>query len=167
VTPGLTVSSLSSLRLRRARFEDVPALLRLITGAIERGCRSCYTAEQRRAVFLAYARSLFVDVIGPFATIVAEQNGELVGVAQLDPSDGRLRGLFVGAEQQGRGLGRALLTAAERVARQHGLVHIHGAMSLNAAPFYASAGFQRCAGPERLLSAGIHVPIVPMRKSLT
>src|SRR3954462_15804422 len=66
---------LASLHLRRARFEDVPALLRLIAGAIERGCRQHYDAHQRRAVFLGYAGSLFVDVIGPYDTVVAESGG--------------------------------------------------------------------------------------------
>jgi GNAT superfamily N-acetyltransferase len=162
--------TLASLRLRRARFEDVPALLRLIAGAVERGCRRHYDAGQRRAVFLGYAGSLFVDVIGPFDTVVAEQAGSggvrLAGVAQIDPTDGRLRALFVAADQQGQGLGRALLAAAERLARAHGLGQLHGAMALNAASFYAAAGFVPYAGHERLLSKGVHVPVVPMWKAL-
>jgi GNAT superfamily N-acetyltransferase len=162
--------TLATLRLRRARFEDVPALLRLIAGAIERGCRQHYDPGQRRAVFLGYAGSLFVDVIGPYDTVVAEQDGgpdrRLAGVAQIDPSDGRLRALFVAAEQQGMGLGRALLTASERLARAHGLNQLHGAMALNASSFYASAGFEPYAGHERLLSKGVYVPVVPMWKAL-
>jgi putative acetyltransferase len=163
VTAG---STLSTLRLRRARFEDVPALLRLIAGAIERGCRDHYDPLQRRAVFLGYAGSLFVDVIGPFDTVVVEQRAELAGVAQLDPSDGRLRALFVAADRQGSGLGKALLATAERLALAHGLTQIHGAMSLNAVPFYARAGFERGPGPRRLFGGGPHVPVVPMRKPL-
>jgi N-acetylglutamate synthase-like GNAT family acetyltransferase len=157
---------LASLHLRRARFEDVPALLRLIAGAIERGCRQHYDAHQRRAVFLGYAGSLFVDVIGPYDTVVAQNEGQLAGVAQIDPSDGRLRALFVAAERQGQGLGQTLLAAAERLARAHGLTQLHGAMALNAAPFYAAAGFERYTGHERLMSAGAHVPVVPMWKQL-
>jgi GNAT superfamily N-acetyltransferase len=159
--------TLASLRLRRARFEDVAALLRLIAGAIERGCRHHYDAHQRRAVFLGYAGSLFVDVIGPYDTVVAQSEGQLAGVAQIDPSDGRLRALFVAAERQGQGLGQTLLAAAERLARAHGLTQLHGAMALNAVPFYAASGFERYAGHERLMSAGAHVPVVPMWKPLS
>jgi hypothetical protein len=39
-------------------------------------------------------------------------------------------------------------------------------MSLNAVPFYQRAGFRPCAGPERLTTAGVHVPIVRMKKDL-
>jgi GNAT superfamily N-acetyltransferase len=141
-------------------------LLRLIAGAIERGCRRHYDPVQRRAVFLGYAGSLFVDVIGPYDTVVAESGGRLAGVAQIDPAEGRLRALFVAPELQGEGLGRTLLAAAERLARAHGLTQLHGAMALNAVPFYAAAGFERYVGHERLMSAGSYVPVVPMWKSL-
>ena len=37
-------------------------------------------------------------------------------------------------------------------------------MSLNAAAFYAGAGFREVAGPERLLTVGVRVPVVRMEK---
>src|SRR6185436_9709808 len=73
------------LCLRRARFEDVSAVLRLIDEAVEHGCREHYGPAQRRAVFLTYAESLFVDVVSPFDTIVAERQKRILGLAQLDP----------------------------------------------------------------------------------
>jgi hypothetical protein len=39
-------------------------------------------------------------------------------------------------------------------------------MSLNAIPFYLRAGFRGCDGPERLMSAGISVPVLRMEKDL-
>jgi len=154
--------------VRRAGFEDVPAVLRLIEAAVEHGCRGHYSAAQRRAVFLTYAESLFVDVLQPFETIVVERlgRGQILGMAQLDPDEGRLRALFVAPDLQGSGLGRVLLATIERVARAHGLRAIQGAMSLNAVEFYGRAGFRRCSGPEHLVRAGIVVPIVPMDKAL-
>jgi GNAT superfamily N-acetyltransferase len=154
------------LCLRRGRFEDVNAVLRLISAAVEHGCREHYGIAQRRAVFLTYAESLFVDIIQPFDTIVAERDGVLVGVAQLDPAAARLRALFVTPALQGRGLGRVLMTSVERLARAHRLSEIDGAMSLNAVPFYRGVGFVARPGADHLVRGGVMVPIVNMHKSL-
>jgi GNAT superfamily N-acetyltransferase len=155
------------LCLRRAGFEDVSTMLRLIEAAVEHGCREHYAPAQRKAVFLTYAESLFVDVLQPFETIVAERSERILGMAQLDPSLGRLRALFVTPQLQGQGLGRVLITAVERLARAHRLHAIEGAMSLNAVPFYCRAGFEAVRrAPDHLIRAGIVVPVVTMKKIL-
>jgi len=155
-----------TLSVRTARFEDVPAILRLIEGAIEHGCRNTYDGAQRRAVYLGYASNLFVDAVGPFETMVAEIDGLLAAVAQLDVDGGALRALFVDATLQGHGVGRALLAAVEARARAAGCSRLSGAMSLYAVPFYAQAGFRSRGGPTRLLNAGVRVPVRWMEKSL-
>src|SRR4051812_6916748 len=99
--------------LRRAPFEDVSDILRLIEAAIEHGCRDHYLPAQRRAVFLTYAETLFMDVIRPIDTVIATRDEQMIGLAQLDPAVGRLRALFVAPALQGRGLGRLLLGAVE------------------------------------------------------
>jgi len=159
-------SDAPTLSVRAARFEDVAAILRLIEGAIEQGCRDCYDARQRRAVYLGYASNMFVDAVGLFQTLAAEIGGQLVAVAQVDVAGGQLRALFVDADIQGQGVGRALLAAAEASAGAAGCARLRGAMSLNAVPFYAHAGFVPCGGPARLLSAGLRVPVTWMEKSL-
>ena len=155
-----------SMFLRAARFEDVPLLLRLIEGAIEHGCRDHYDGAQRRAVYLGYASNLFVDVVGPFQTLVVEIRGRLAAIAQIDVDAGTLRALLVDAAIQGRGVGRALLAAVEARARAEGCARIRGAMSLNAVSFYAAAGYRPRVGPARLRSALADVPVVWMEKSL-
>jgi len=155
-----------ALSVRAARFEDVAALLRLIEGAIEHGCRDCYDGRQRRAVYLGYASNLFVDALGPYQTLVAEVGGQLAAVAQVDVAGGVLRALFVDADIQGQGVGRALLAAVEARARAAGCARLRGAMSLNAVPFYARAGYLPARGPARLLSAGLRVPVTWMEKVL-
>jgi GNAT superfamily N-acetyltransferase len=148
--------------LRRAAFEDVPEMLRVIGRALERGSVRHYGREQRRAVYLGYATGLYVEVIGGFDTVVAEQRGRLVGFAQLDAQVGRLRALFVDAPAQGRGLGGVLLAAIVEQARRRGCARLHGAMSLNAVGFYSRAGFRRCPGTDRLVIVGTVVPVVTM-----
>jgi GNAT superfamily N-acetyltransferase len=155
-----------SRSIRLARFEDVSGILRLIARAIEHGCRDAYDQRQRRAVYLGYASSMFIEARGPFETVVAEMGDRLVGAAQLDPRTGVLRALFVDAGFEGRGVGRALLAAVEARARAAHCQHLGGAMSLNAVGFYRRAGFRARGGPEGLRGARTWVPVQWMDKVL-
>jgi len=118
--------------------------------------------------FRAYRGTLQADrrhLLERFQLVVAEQDGRLVGAAQFDPADGRLRALFVDDACQGRGVGGMLLDEVEARAMRRGLGRVHGAMSLNAVPFYARHGFRRCAGPSQL-TGRVLVPVVAMEKPL-
>jgi putative acetyltransferase len=154
----------SPAALRTLRFEDVPEVLRLVHRAVVFGCRAHYDEAQRAAVEVAYASTLFIEALGSFESVVAEIDGRLAGFAQLDPASARLRALFVDGEHQGRGLGSALLAEIEARAVRRGCARVHGAMSLNAVPFYTRAGFRALGGQERLSSTGVVVPIVRMEK---
>jgi GNAT superfamily N-acetyltransferase len=160
----------SPLAIRLIRFDEVATVLGLIRRSVEEGCRHDYDVEQRAAVYAGYATNLFVEAIGPFETIVAQDmqdRGRVVGVAQLDPSASRLRALFVDADCQGRGVGRALLADIEARAIARLCRRLNGAMALNAVPFYTRAGFRPVGGPENLLSAAnVYVPVLRMEKQL-
>jgi GNAT superfamily N-acetyltransferase len=163
--PGDTRLS-SACEIRALRFDDVAEVLRLIQRAIAGGCRDHYSLRQRAAVFANYAHTLFVESLGPFENRAAEQQGRLVGFAQLDPGSDRLRALFVDAVVQGRGVGGALRADIEARARRHGCARLQGAMSLNAISFYTRAGFHPSGGAENLMAGGVSIPIMRMEKPL-
>jgi GNAT superfamily N-acetyltransferase len=166
--PRATPLAASPLPTRAVRFEEVSDVLRLVRRAIEQGCRHHYDPAQRAAVYGSYARCLFVDAVAPSAleTVVVEQEGHIMAVAQLDHEDQRLRALFVDDAHQRAGIGRALLANVEERVRARGGARLHGAMSLNAVPFYLRAGFRSCGGRERLVSVGIALPVLRMEKDL-
>jgi len=155
-----------SLALRALRFEEVADVLRLVNRSVEHGCRTHYDPHQRRAVYAAYATHLFVETLGPLETVVAERAGRLVGMAQLDPREGRLRALFVDGPNQGQGVGQLLLAEVERRARESRVGILHGAMALNAVPFYTRAGFRPAAERVSLRSSTVAIPVLPMEKAL-
>lgn len=165
VTGGSSLAT-GRLTFRRAGITDVAPLLRLVGDAIEQGCSGHYGPRERRAVFLSYAQSLFVDVVSSIDVVVAEVEGRLVGLAELDRRRARLRALFVAAEVQGQGLGQRLLAAIETMAIRAGLRELRGSMSLNAEPFYARAGFVREGGVSVSWLGDTRVRVVPMRKRL-
>jgi GNAT superfamily N-acetyltransferase len=156
----------TDLEIRPVRFEDVPEILRLVARAVDRGCREHYDASQRAAVYASYAGALFLEWRGPYETVAAEAAGRIVAFAQLDPADGRLRALFVDGDLQRRGVGRAMLAEVEARAARRGCTRVHGAMSLNAVPFYERAGFRARGPAEALGSTSVPVPIVRMEKKV-
>jgi len=106
--PRLETASQPALELRKAREQDVPALLALINGYAARNLLLYRTEESLRERLTDFTVALW--------------DGELVGCAalsELGPRTGEVRSLAVREDQGGRGIGhrvveRLLEEAAER-----------------------------------------------------
>ena len=72
--------------------------------------------------------------------LVAELDGELVGIGALVLADSELRACYVVPAAARKGVGSALVAEIERIARQHGLTHLELLSSLTAEPFYRALG---------------------------
>ena len=78
-------------------------------------------------------------------TVIAEQNGSIVGFGDMDAS-GYLDRLYVHAAHQGQGVGAALCDALEARARRVGCRLITTHASITARPFFEARGYRaRCA----------------------
>ncbi len=104
-----------TVRIRPAMADDVAAIARLVT---ELGYRSQPEQIVHRLAALSPGRSVL---------LVAEQDSEITGLVQvfLKPSilvehSAEIGALVVAASWQGRGIGKALLEAAEAWAIAHG-----------------------------------------------
>ncbi len=99
-----------SFVLRRADERDDAACGELVSRAAS---RAEYARKVRFALhFLADSSPL--ELPPSYVRWVAEQNGSLLGLVQFDPTAGYVKYLFTEPEAQGRGIGSALLQAAER-----------------------------------------------------
>ncbi|RLT36344.1 MAG: GNAT family N-acetyltransferase, partial [Chloroflexi bacterium] len=92
--------------------------------------------------------------------LVAEESGQLLATAGLEENE--VVTFFVLPEQQGRGIGSALLQQLEAYARSQGITQLKLDASLTGAPFYARHGFE----PTGELMDGTAGPQVSMRKPL-
>jgi len=98
--------------------------------------------------------------------IAAEDEGGLVGYAMVDLELGEVDAVFVDPAHQGRGVGRRLLRALEEMAAAHGFGHLFLTASLNAVPFYRSAGYEPVRHELYRHRSRLIIPAVYMEKRL-
>jgi putative acetyltransferase len=99
--------------------------------------------------------------------LVAEMDGELVGIAALVTADSELRACYVLPAAARRGVGSALVAEIERIARDHGLTHLELLSSLTAEPFYRRLGYEAEDRVEHVFGSGRErMAAVKMRKTV-
>jgi GNAT superfamily N-acetyltransferase len=181
VTPG----SLAAIRV--ARFDDVPALERLIAASARGLTRPDYTSEQVEAA-LGTAWGVDTQLIRDSTYFVAEFAGKLVACggwsrrgtsfggdhlkdrhpALLDPTRdaARIRAFFVLPEWARRGLGRMILGHCEQAALDAGFQRVELVATLPGHRLYRTCGYE---GDDRVryeLPGKVFIDFIPMRKRL-
>lgn len=149
-----------SLFIRPAERADVPALVRLRLANAERHVQ--LAPDVFRIPDPAAVRRHFEEVLGSALISVAEVEGEVVGMAEVvllpEPPDHQILVPRGGADvhtvvldgYRGRGVGAALVAAAEKVAAAHGAAIVFAgifATNDDAVAFYSASGF----GPRGIL----------------
>jgi GNAT superfamily N-acetyltransferase len=84
------------------------------------------------------------DVIRASMVLVAEEEGEIVGV--LRGRTNRLQSLFVRGDHHRRGIGRALVERFEQECVRQGAEAVKVAATLYAIPFYTRLGYKKTTG---------------------
>lgn len=102
--------------------------------------------EEDREALLAHpdAIELPLEQITDGRTVVAESDAELLGFAVVlrrEDGDAELDGLFVEPSQWRRGIGRALVEQAERIAVRDGATNLWVIANTRALDFYGACGF--------------------------
>ena len=152
--------------VRRARQEDKEAIWRVHFRAVSETCASHYSQEVIRIWAGGLRPEKYEAAIRGNEFFVAEEDGAVVGFAELDPAGGEVTGLYVSPEVAGRGVGRTLLSTLEETARAYGCASLHLTSSLNAVPFYERAGFRPLATLTKTLGPGVERASVRMTKEL-
>ena len=98
--------------------------------------------------------------------LLAELDGVPTGLGVLVAKNSELRACYVVPEGARRGVGSAIVREIERLAREHGLRHLHLHSSLNAEPFYAALGYESTERSEHVMRSGLRMAAIKMRKHL-
>lgn len=101
---------MNGVELRRAKVQDIPAMLELING---------YASQQ---IMLPRTEFEMAENVRDF--VVAFADGKLIGCGALhfySPASAEVRSLAVNPNNKSGGVGRAIVEALEAEARDHGL----------------------------------------------
>jgi putative acetyltransferase len=99
--------------------------------------------------------------------LIAELDGRAAGIGEIVVDNSELRACYVDPGAARRGVGTAIVAEIERIARTHHLDHLHLEASTTAERFYSALGYQVRSRRDFLLSAGVAMAAVQMRKRLT
>ncbi len=119
---------MTDIIIRRADLSELDRIAAFITPFVEQGKLLERTYDELH------------DLIDHF--FIAEENGQIIGCAALEIYSRKLaelRSLAVAPEAQGRGVGRMLVNACVRVAREADILEVMAITSSEA--FFRSCGF--------------------------
>ena len=108
----------------------------------------------------------FLENVDGEIRLLAESDGEPVGLGALVLTAAELRACYVVPEAARKGVGTALVREIERIAKESGLQQLELLASVNAEPFYAALGYQAVERTQHRLRAGITMDAVKMSKRL-
>ena len=129
--------------LRRFEAGDLPAVQELFARSIRTVCRGDYPPAQLKAWANRAGRITAKRLLDCY-TLVAEEEGRLLGFGNLEPG-GHLDCLYTAADSQRRGVAEALCDALEAEARRQGEELLRVEASRTARGFFERRGDQVAA----------------------
>ena len=155
------------MKIRRATGEDLHNLHAVHRESIFGLCPAHYPAVELSRWTDSLRPGKYVALFAGREAFVAEESGQILGFAVLDLRESLINATYVSPQTVRRGIGRCLVEAMERVAKQGGLSQLHLNSTLNAVPFYERLGYvQEKTGYNRL-PTGVELPCVMMTKNLS
>jgi putative acetyltransferase len=158
-----------SVAIREMRPEDARRYLEIHHAAV----RGLAVRDYPSSVIEVWARSITDHAIERFLAnrdgevrLVAEVDGELLGIGAIVVSNSELRACYVAPSAARRGVGTALVAKIEEIARQHRLDHLVLESSITAEPFYSALGYEVDSRGELFLAPEVPMTAVKMRKRL-
>lgn len=131
--------------LRVAAAGDLAEMQRVRAAAIAASAVGHYSRPQRRAWVASTSPADYPGVSGgvPQWGVVACRGGRLAGFGSLRLGErAHVWMAYVDPAHARQGIGRALMQALERAAREGGHARLFLAASLNAVPFYIALGYR-------------------------
>lgn len=111
------------MNIREATFQDLESIMNIYNEGIEDRIATLETETKD----LSYMQEWFQDHSERYKVLVAEEDGEVVGWASLNPYNNRCAysgvadlSIYIGRNSRGKGIGSILLTAIDEAAHENG-----------------------------------------------
>ncbi len=157
-----------SMRIRKATPSDAEAIMRMHKSSIQEICKTSYTPDQILVWTEALQLDRYVQGMELLDFYVAEDEGagKIAGFLIVDSNVGEINALYIAPSAVEQGLGKKLLSLAERMIQERGHKELRLKSTLNAEAFYQHHGFERTACSLHCLCDDRELPCLQMRKHL-
>ncbi len=146
--------------IRKATLSDVSTITALVHRAVRQSNRLDYSQEEIDHLLNIFSPDHIGRKMAIRTVLVALIDAKIAGTVSLDRDRQQLHMLFVDPHFQGKGIGAALLSEVERLARVADILKLQVRSSRTAVGFYQARGYV-IDGPE-----GGDIATLPMIKSL-
>ncbi len=157
---------MNQLVVRQSKIEDARGILEAHYSAVHETASKDYPfdviSEWSTPVDQERIQKYVTESFPQETTLVAEVNGEIAGFGSIVENE--LRAVYVSAKHARRGVGSALLTDLEKVARSKRCTELHMHSSITAEPFYRRHGFRELERGFHTLRSGKKMACVMMSK---
>lgn len=153
--------------VRKARVEDSEEIWRIHMRAIREIANSHYTPAEIEAWASPRKAEHYVESIRNKEFYVADEDGAVIGFGTLNDKQNEIEAVYVSPAVVRRGVGLAILRRLEERARDLGIKSLKMDASLNAVPFYKSAGYESQKEMKHCLVSGIEISCILMTKDLS
>jgi putative acetyltransferase len=151
------------MSVREFEHQDAQKLSRLIVRNLRQVNIRDYPGEAIEILVSEYTPERIVESARHQLTLVCVIDGEVVGTASLDGE--RVRSVFVEISLHKRGIGKRLVLAIEKHAKEQHIKKVFLLSGLSAQGFYERLGYTVVKRFENDLD-GIPLPVVYMEKAL-
>ena len=155
------------LSIRRATDDDRQGIWTVHVRAIREVCSRSYSAAQVASWSGLLSPASYTAVVRDRFLVVAEDSDGIVGFGQLNEACGEVEAVYVLPGRQSEGVGGSVLRALEAAARAAGIGKLHLSATVNAVPFYQSAGYVEEGPVIHRLPDGLELQCLRMSKGLT
>src|SRR5688572_8051599 len=152
------------LNIRRARQEDCQFIGSVHAAAVRGISTDLYTPEEIQSWAVPKNPESYEESIRSKEFFVADESGLIVGFGVLNQNSAEVEAVYVSPKAGRRGIGLQVLQKLEERARALGLEELRLYASLNAVPFYETAGYVGQEKSRYRLSTGIEIACIPMVK---
>lgn len=154
-----------TILVRKATLEDAQGIFDIRIAAIRDQCKNFYPEPVLGAWTSVSPSDRFrSDVEQHF--YVATVGNCVIGSGMVDLNSGQIDAIFVHPQHLRQGVGRAIVTYLETLARLNGLRRLKLDSTLNAAPFYRSLGFRGTQIAQYDTQRGLKLECIPMEKEM-
>lgn len=152
--------------IRSADISDTEKIAATHKASIEALCSASYNAQSIAGWVEILSPAIYESAIKDKVMIVAEENGEMLGLGILDLEQGEIGAIYVHPKAKGTGCGRKLLWKLECIALKNKVNQLALYSTINALGFYRHHGYISTNRTFHELPNGIKLECIEMHKKL-